>query len=168
MTTTLFFFLFGLIWLIGYSLYIALMYGIQPSFSDSYYKAGHLFTVTMFVLTFAFIVPLMDATEGQWWQFVSLLTIAPIAFVGAAAAFKSGGLTERVHMVAAWSSAIMSLLWIILATVYINPWTIIAMPLSALTFGAFYILDNLQNAVWWAEYACFGWMIGGMAITLWK
>lgn len=166
--TTLIFFLFGLIWLIGYSLYIAMMYGIQPSFSDSYYKVKHLFTVTMFVLTFSFIVPMMDATKGQWWQFVSLLTIAPIAFVGVAAAFKEGGLTENVHMRSAWTSAIMSLLWIVLSMIHINPWTIIAVPLSALTFGCFYILDNRQNSVWWMEYACFGWMIGGVAIALWK
>lgn len=165
--TTLIFFLFGLLWLIGYSLYIALMYGIQPSFSDSYYKAGHLFTVTMGVLTFAFIMPLMDATEGQWWQFVSLLTIAPIAFVGVAAAFKDGGLTERVHMVSAWLSAIASLVWLILATIYINPWTIISVPFAALIAYLGYLIDEKKNVVWWAEYACFGWTIGGIAIALW-
>ena len=153
--------------LLAYTLYVVIRYGIQKSFSDSFYKTGAIFPAVMFLMTFAFIVPMLDATFGQWWQFVSIFVVIPIAFVGAAAAFYDGGITYKVHMVSAWSSAIASLVWLILATIYINPWTIISVPFAALIAYFGYLINEKQNPTWWAEYACFLWMIGGLAVAGW-
>ena len=167
MTPTTIFFLSGCTILAAYTLYVVARFGILPSFSHSFYNTGAMFPAVMMLMTFAFIVPLLDATFGQWWQPLSLFVIAPIAFVGVAAAFMDGGLTEKVHMRSAWTSAIASLLWIVLATIYINPWTIISVPFAALLAALGYLINDRQNATWWAEYACFGWMIGGLAVAGW-
>ena len=167
MTTTLFFFSLGCTALTVYTLYVMIRYGVRPSFSDTFYNTGALFPIVMGLMVLSFIIPILDATYGQWWQFVSLLTIAPIGFVGAAAMYKDGGLVYKVHMAAAWSSAVFSLVWITLASIYIKPMVALCVPMAGIIAYLGYLIDERQNKVWWAEYACFMWTIGGIAVALW-
>lgn len=164
--TALIAFLTGVATLLAYTAYIVINYGVQKSFSDSYYALeadrkgkGKLFGITMIVMTFSFAIAMLDLTAGYWWQFIGFLAIAPIGFVGVAAAFREGGLTKRVHMAAAKASAILSLVWVVAVGISINSAALLSIPLSIALFGAFWILDDWRNKVWWAEYVCFGWVI---------
>lgn len=134
--TTLSFFA-GLTTLIVFTLYIILKYGVQPSFSDSYYALekdekgeGILFTITMVLMTFFFVIPMLEISAGQWWQFVSFLAIAPIAFVGVAAQFRAVGLTKGIHMKAAQMAALFSFIWVVLCGIYINQTVLLTIPVS--------------------------------------
>lgn len=163
--TALSFFL-GVATLLSFTLYIILKYDVQPSFSDSYYALekdkkgkGILFTIAMVMMTFFFVVSMLVVTAGYWWQFIGFLAIAPIGFVGVAAAFRKGGLTKKVHMAAAKMSAGLSLVWVVAVGIDITAIAYLSIPISIALFGAFWILDSKRNKVWWAEYVCFGWVI---------
>lgn len=170
--TTLSFFA-GLTTLIVFTLYIFLKYGIQPSFSDSYYALekdkkgkGILFTITMVAMTFFFAVPMLEISAGQWWQFISFFAIAPIAFVGVAARFREGGLTKETHMKAAKMSALFSFIWVVLCGICINWVVLLTIPVSVALMAAIWLLSGRTNKVWWAEYACFVWTITTIDILL--
>lgn len=170
--TTLSFFA-GLTTLIVFTLYIVLKYGVQPSFSDSYYALqkdkkgkGILFTITMVAMSFFFAIPMLEISSGQWWQFVSFLAIAPIAFVGVAAQFRAGGLTKETHMKAAKMSALFSFIWVVLCGIYINQAVLLTIPISVILMATIYILSGRANKIWWAEYACFMWTITTIDILL--
>lgn len=164
--TALIAFLTGVITLITYTVYIVINYGVQKSFSDSYYALeadrkgkGKLFGITMIIMTFCFAIAMLDLTAGYWWQFIGFLAIAPIGFVGVAAAFREGGLTKKVHMANAKMSAVLSLVWVVAVGIDITAMAYLSIPISIALFGAFWMLDDWRNKVWWAEYVCFGWVI---------
>lgn len=172
MTTTLFF-LAGLTTLIIFTLYIILKYGIQPSFSDSYYALekdkkgkGILFTITMVAMSFFFAVPMLEISAGYWWQFISFFAIVPIAFVGVAAQFRAGGLTKETHMKAAKMSALFSFIWVVLCGIYINQTVLLTIPVSVALMAAIWLLSGRTNKVWWAEYACFTWTVTTIDILI--
>ena len=163
--TTLSFFA-GLTTLIVFTLYIFLKYGVQSSFSGSYYALekdkkckGILFTITKVAMTFLYVVPMLEVTAGQWWQFISFFAIAPIAFVGVAAQFRAGGLTKETHMKAAKMSALFSFIWVILCGIYINQTVLRTIPFSVAIMAAIWLLSGRTNKIWWAEYACFCWTV---------
>lgn len=166
-------FIAGVATLLSFTLYIFLKYGIQSSFSDSYYALekdkedkGILFTITMVAMTFFFAVPMFEISVGYWWQFISLFAIAPIALVGVAAQFRAGGLTKETHMRAAKMSALFSFIWVVLCGIYINQTVLLTIPVSVALMAAIWLLSGRTNKVWWAEYACFAWTITTIDILL--
>ena len=170
--TSLSFFL-GFATLLSFTRYIFLKYGIQSSFSDSYYALekdkkgkGILFTITMVAMTFFFVVSMLEVSAGQWWQFISFFAIAPIAFVGVAAPFRDGGLTKKTHMNAAKMSALFSFIWVVLCGIYINQTVLLTIPVSVALMAFVWLLSGRTNKVWWAEYACFMWTITTIDILL--
>lgn len=164
--TALIAFLTGLTTLITYTIYIVSKYGVQESFSDSYYALendkegkGKLFGITMIIMTFSFAIAMLSLTAGYWWQFIGFLAIAPIGFVGVAAAFREGGLTKKVHMANAKMAAVFSLVWVLAVGIDITAIAYLSIPISIALFLAAWGLDDWRNKVWWAEYVCFGWVI---------
>ena len=164
---TLFF--VGLITLLTYTGFTIYKCGISNSFSYTFYclkNLGWLFTINMFILTFTLTPVILSITENQWWQFISFFTITPIAFVGVASAYKGGELIYKIHMFAAGMSAVASLIWVILVSIYIvsNMWLVI--PFSIIIMSLCYILDKRKNIIWWAEFACFMWMLLAIYILI--
>lgn len=166
--STLFF--IGVGTLLLFSLYVIYKFGVQPSFSDSYYalgKKGWMFQLNMIVMTFSFTPVMLEISAGYWWQFLSFLAIAPIAFVGVAPKFKVKNSPERdVHMFAAKMSAIFSLLWVAMVGYDINKIVWLTIPLSALVMFVAYLINGKKNKIWWAEYICFSWTLMTMGILL--
>jgi len=155
-------FLIGLITLLSYTGFTIYKCGISSSFSDTFYglkNLGWLFTINMFILTFSLSPVMLTITENQWWQFVSFFTITPIAFIGAASAYKGGELVYKTHMFAAGLSTVSSIIWVILSSIYILPNIWLTIPISIIIMTICYFLDKRKSLIWWVEFACFMWTL---------
>jgi hypothetical protein len=98
-------------------------------------------------------------TSPEAWRFLAFFGCAPLAFVGAAGAFKGLELTRRVHFAAAGVSAAASQVWIALNCP--NWWVGIALLLAgaAVMTWRFRSRDaaGRTRSAWlfWAEVAAF-------------
>lgn len=169
-------YLIGCALFVGFTTFILIYIGIKylPSFSDSYYelekrkdRLKFIFQGVMIAMAFLFAIVIFEVTEGYWFQFVGMFSIFPIAFVGFAPRFQVGNLLEReVHFTAAITSAVSSLVWVLLAAAY-NDWTIaLTIPISASLAFLLYKATGKHTKLWWGEMACFWWTISTIGILL--
>jgi hypothetical protein len=99
---------------------------IPASVSDSFYLlnskrkgAGYLFTIWCYIIGISVMAMMLDASDGRWFQFLSLFAGGGLCFVGTAPLFKSH---ERViHFVSAATCAVASLAWIALMGYWFVP-----------------------------------------------
>jgi len=165
-------FFIGISIFILYTIYVILKTGILSSFSESYYalkKDGWLFQLNMIITTFTMLPTMLIITEKYWWQFISFFAIAPITFVGVAPKFKTNkSLEKEVHIKAAKISAIGSLIWVILGSIYISNLLWIVIPTSIILMIILWLLNHRKNYIWWAEYACFMWTLTSIGILLFQ
>lgn len=93
---------------------LLILYGIPTSLSESFYNLGgrygrgYLFYLMLVITVFLLIIPLVESA-----QVLGFLTATSLAFVGAAAAFKSDKVQLLVHVGAALLSAIMACLTLV-------------------------------------------------------
>lgn len=119
--------------------------GVPSSISATFYgvprKIGILFTLYCWGYSITLMIPVLTWFGTPWVFF----TASAICFVGAAAAYKDGGLTEKVHMRGAFIGVLFSQISLILD---FNLWfiSVIALAISGLLF-----LIKPKNYVTFAE-----------------
>ena len=158
--TTLFY--IGALLFISYLIFIFIWIGIKklPSLSHSYYELremGWMFQVTLVAMVFLLMPQLLDLTPVDF-QFVAFLTAAPLMFVGVAANFMEGGMAKKVHYTAAYLSAGLSLLLVILLAIYVNWVVILTVPIALVVF--YLLFKKYGQLTFFMEMAAFSWLIG--------
>lgn len=150
---------------------IIYLFGILPSFSHSYYKLGKYGFVFQLVLggVAAGMAPVFfTLTQGEWYQPVVFFLIPPLLFVAAAPKFEAPpgeySLEKGVHGYSAGVAAIASLVLVIGFATTTTPEAFWTLPISAGLALLGYFLNEKQNPIWWAEYACFGWMFSSASL----
>lgn len=166
MTTILFY--IGVAVFISYLIFILRKIGIKrlPSLSHSYYelgKQGWMFQLTLISVVFLLMPQLLELTPESF-QFVAFLTAAPIMFVGVAANFMDGGMAKKVHYTAAYLSAGLSLLLVILLAIFVNWVVILTVPIAVVVFYLFF--KKYGQLTFFMEMAAFSWLIGSALILL--
>lgn len=170
MTTILFY--IGVLIFISYLIFILVRIGIKklPSLSHSYLELekikkgqGVLFQLTLFAMVFLLIAQLIELTPVDF-QFVAFLTAAALLFVGAAANFELGGITKDVHYTAAYMSAGLSLLLVVLLAIFVNWIVILTVPVAAVVF--YLLFKKYRQLTFFLEMAAFAWLIGSALILL--
>ena len=164
--TTLFY--IGVLLFISYLIFILKKIGIKrlPSLSHSYYelgKQGWIFQLTLVSMVFLLMPQLLELTPESF-QFVAFLTAAPLMFVGVAANFMDGGMAKRVHYTAAYSSAGLSLLLVVLLAIFVNWVVILTVPVAAVVFYLFF--KKYGQITFFMEMAAFAWLIGSAIILI--
>ena len=166
MTTILFY--IGVLLFISYLIFILKKIGIKklPSLSHSYYelgKQGWMFQLTLVSMVFLLMPQLLELTPESF-QFVAFLTAAPLMFVGVAANFMDGGMAKKVHYTAAYLSAGLSLLLVILLAIFVKWVVILTVPVAAVVFYLFF--KKYGQLTFFMEMAAFSWLIGSALILL--
>lgn len=135
------------------------LFGIPNSLSDTYYLykekkswMRYLFPIMMTTVVALLMPSWLTLSEGSNWQFLSFLAAGGILFVGAAPAFKNGGMEYRVHSISAYCAAAFSLLWVALVS---GCFAII--PLFFLMFFAIaWVSETMKRAyIYWLETVAF-------------
>jgi hypothetical protein len=166
MTTAAFY--IGVSIFLAYLIFILKKIGIKklPSLSHSYYelgKQGWIFQLTLFSMVFLLMPQLLELTPESF-QFVAFLTAAPLMFVGVAANFMDGGMAKKVHYTAAYTSAGLSLLLVILLAIFVNWAVILTVPISAAIF--YLLFSKYVQITFFMEMAAFSWLIGSATILI--
>lgn len=155
-----------------YTIVIAIIFGILPSLSDSYYALKHkwnlggVFQVVLALSSLLISFSLYETLEGYWFQFLGFLTATPLLFVAAAPEFNSPtgkkSLEAGVHGKSAILSGVMSLFLMIQLAVSVDPvfWKILAIGIVLNSLGFLFnlLFKNDKNWLYWAEYTCFFWI----------
>ena len=95
----------------AYTFYVYGKLGIPDSYSNTWYllkakKKGLQWIWYGFMITFvALLLPAVIELTPDEWRFLAFLAVAPLGFVGTAAAFKDDPMTGKVHLIAAIISA---------------------------------------------------------------
>lgn len=149
-TIELLFYLMGLFFF-GYTGFIALKYGIQPSVSESYYKLPRnkqwLFTIaTWGYAILAMIIGLQLTGNG-----LVFLAGSGIAFVGAAPAFHGIGLERTVHTVGAFVGVTAAQAFI---SIILGFWWI-TLGFAIVSGFLFCWKKTYTHFVWWVEITAF-------------
>lgn len=160
-----------------YTVVIAIIFGILPSLSDSYYalrekygeKAGMIFQAMLIITACLMWYVLVTITYGKWYQFLSFFTTFPLILTGVAPKFRSKppykSLESGVHGKSAALSALASLVLVIAFSLDISTvW--VSLVAGVVLGGAGYLLNGYKNQLYWAEYACFTWLFGMVDIVL--
>ncbi len=164
--TTLFY--IGVLLFISYLVFILKKIGIKnlPSLSHSYYelgKQGWIFQLTLVSMVFLLMPQLLELTPESF-QFIAFLTAAPLMFVGVAANFMDGGMAKKVHYTAAYLSAGLSLLLVILLAIFVNWVVILTVPIALVVFYLFF--KKYGQITFFMEMAAFAWLIGSAIILI--
>ena len=164
--TTLFY--IGVLLFISYLIFILKKIGIKklPSLSHSYYelgKLGWMFQLTLISVVFLLMPQLLELTPESF-QFVAFLAAAPLMFVGVAANFMDGGMAKKVHYTAAYLSAGLSLLLVILLAIFVNWIVILTVPIALAIFYS--LFKKYGQKTFFMEMAAFTWLIGSALILL--
>ena len=130
--------------LLSYILYA----GVAESLSATYYnvKKPYLFQLALGLTGFLMMIYLLDVTVGKWYQFLSFFATSALIFVAFAPDYKQL-LEGKVHVAAAMTSAISSLLLISL----MGFWYVPFLPFLASVF----IIRKWGNKTYWLEMVCF-------------
>lgn len=168
--TTLFY--IGVLLFISYLISILVRIGIKklPSLSHSYLELekikkgqGVLFQLTLVSMVFLLMPQLLELTPVDF-QFVAFLAAAPLMFVGVAANFMDGGMAKKVHYTAAYISAGLSLLLVILLAIFVNWLVILTVPIALAIFYS--LFKKYGQKTFFLEMAAFAWLIGSAIILL--
>lgn len=136
--------------------FIILKFGIPKSLSQSFYLLedikhglGYIFTIVLWGMAFTLLPVWLSTPIGEDWEFLKFLCCASLCFVGAAPRFLDQD--SKVHTIAAITSAITGLLWILICT---NFWPIIIVYAVLFTFLMF--MTKSKNCyTFWAEMVMF-------------
>lgn len=134
-------------------------FGIPHSLSMTYYLwkekngKGWLFCLMMYAVVALMMPEWITMSESSNFQILSFLAPAAIAFVGAAPAFLSSSLENKVHSISAIIAAACSLAWIVLVTPY---WWIILAWVGIIIALSFFTKSVKTSYIYWLEMVAFG------------
>ena len=121
-------FLFGaLLFVLFILVFIKILRAVPVTISELRYLTNKdnlcklLFYAWTFLVSISLMIAWLNSTFGQDYQFLAFFSCAGFIFVGAASSFKDGGITEKVHYIAAFIAGIASFAW---AIIYSPVWWI--------------------------------------------
>ena len=135
------------------------LFGTPKSLSNTYYQFNErkpwqrfLFPVMMVGMAFLLLPAWLEISEGSDFMFSAFFAAAGILFTGAAPAFNSSTLENKVHTISAIFAAVFALLWIILVAGlwwFILVWLVMVVLIALLT-------GSLKSGlVYWLETVAF-------------
>lgn len=135
------------------------IFGVPRSLSNTFYLYQErtpwqrfLFPAMMVSMAFLLMPAWIELSATSPFQFTAFLGAAGIVFTGAAPAFNSSKMENRVHTISAIFAAVFSLLWIILVAKiwwFIVAWAVLVLSVSLLT-------KTLKTSyVYWLETIAF-------------
>jgi hypothetical protein len=111
--------IFSFVIFAAYITVIIKFFGVPHSISDSFYLLegrrkglGYVFTLWCWAVAFTVMAAMLQLSQGQWWQFLSLFAGGGLVLVGTAPMFK--GHERTVHYASAGTCAVATLLWMCL------------------------------------------------------
>jgi hypothetical protein len=136
---------------VGYLAVIISKFGVLKSISESYYRV-HPVIFILFIWTIAVSLGIIGNTP------LMFMAASFLCFVGAAPAFKSSELEERVHIVGASGGIILGFASLLLD---FKLWYLVLI-MAIFTLYASFI--KLKNKTWWIECAAFVLIVLGLLI----
>jgi hypothetical protein len=150
--------------LVTYVSLTAILTTLPPSLSNTYYQledthrnTGYLFTLLCWTVGISVMAPMIELSEGKWFQFMAFFAGSALCFVGAAPRFKS--IDRKVHMIAAALCAVATIAW----TILFGYWWIPAAWVGF--FGGVSVLDP-RRRTFWLEMAAFATAYTALLIIL--
>lgn len=135
------------------------LFGIPESLSNTYYLYQEkkpwmrfLFPIMMTSLVVLLMPAWLEISAVSNLQFLAFLAAGSIAFVGAAPAFKNGGMEHRVHSTSAYCAAAFSLLWVFLVSkiwISVVVWAILVLVSAIMT------KTLKKSKIYWLETIAF-------------
>ena len=142
-----------------YNVIVLLLFGVPKSLSMTYYlfkerenALKFLFPSMMTLLTFFLMPAWLDMSEGSPFQFLAFFSAAGILFVGAAPAFKDGGMENIVHQFSAYFAAAAAIAWICLVTPF---WYVVLIVLGVIAAIAIVTKTWKTGYIYWLEMVAF-------------
>ena len=134
-------FYISLIIFASYIIYVCSKFGIPNSISESSYllglKSGNLY---FYFWIIAAVMPLLvywlNLTQLQPWQFLIFLSCAGLSFVGITGRFRNSKHENTIHLISAFTCAIMAQAWALITFSY---WWLI----SLIVFPSMYLIGKL-------------------------
>ena len=135
------------------------LFGAPKSLSNTFYQFNErkpwqrfLFPIMMVGMAFLLLPAWLEISEGSDFMFTAFFAAAGILFTGAAPAFNSSSLENKVHTISAIFAAVFALLWIILVAQlwwFIFVWLVMVVLIALLT-------GTLKSGlVYWLETIAF-------------
>ena len=145
-----------------YAIYNAIalgLFGVPKSLSMTYYlfmekkKWLSVWFPTMMISMVILLMPSwLEISEGSYFQFMAFLAAGGIMFTGAAPAFKSSDLEDKVHTGSAAFAALFALLWVIVVS---QLWYFIILWLIVCSFCAVFTKTYKSSYIYWLETVAF-------------
>lgn len=134
----------------GYIAFITLVYGVQSSVSESYYRLPRNMQWLFTVATWGYAIPAMIIGLDLTGNGLVFLSGAGICFVGASPAFHKLGMERTVHMV----GAIVGIGAMLAFMAAIGYWymSVSFVILSLVVVAVKYLRENIT---WWVEIAAY-------------
>jgi hypothetical protein len=143
----------SLLVLVAYVAVTAVLTTLPPSLSNTYYQleatrknTGYLFTLLCWGIGVSVMAPMLELSEGRWFQFLAFFAGGALCFVGAAPRFKT--IEHRIHTISAALCALATIIW----TVLMGYWWIPAVWIGF--FSGVSVLDP-HRRTFWLEMAAF-------------
>lgn len=142
-----------------YNAVALLLFGVPKSLSMTYYLFKNkvetlkwLFPGMMFLMT-VFLMPCwLEISEGSDFQFTAFLSAGGILFVGAAPAFLSSDLEDKIHNISAYIAAAFAIAWVLLVTPY---WYVILIVFAVIALIALITKTWKTSIIYWLEMVAF-------------
>ena len=135
------------------------MFGVPKSLSMTYYlfeekkkNLGIVFPIMMLSMAFLLLPAWLEISALSNLQFTAFLAAGGIMFTGAAPAFQSSDLEEKVHTGSAVVAAIFATLWVIFVA---KMWYLILIWILSLALQAYITKTVKSSYIYWFETVAF-------------
>lgn len=142
-----------------YNIVVLALFGVPKSLSMTYYlfkgkknSLKCLFPIMIVSLCMLLIPSWIELSESSNFQFLSFLAPVALVFVGFTPAFNDADMYKTIHNIAAYSCAVLAMLWIILVTPF---WYIILIVLGIISVIAVLTKTVKSSYIYWLEMVAF-------------
>lgn len=142
-----------------YNGFVIRLFGVPNSLSNTFYLYKQkrkwmrfLFPAMMVILVTLLLPAWLEISAGNVLQFLAFFAAAGLLFVGAAPAFMSSDLENKVHTYSAIGSVLFALLWIIFVS---KTWFMIPIWFAVIALIAWLTKTWKSASIYWLENVAF-------------
>ena len=135
------------------------LFGVPYSLSNTFYLFQSkkkwmrvLFPIMMVALVALLLPAWLEISAGSAWQFLAFFASGGILFTGAAPAFMSSDLENKVHTYSAIAAVVFALLWVIIVS---KMWALILVWLAVIALIAYLTKTWKTSFIYWLETVAF-------------
>ena len=135
------------------------LFGVPYSLSNTFYLFQSkkkwmrvLFPIMMVALVALLLPAWLEISAGSAWQFLAFFASGGILFTGAAPAFMSSDLENKVHTYSAIGAAVFALLWVIFVS---KAWFMIPIWFAVIALIAWLTKTWKSALIYWLETVAF-------------